>query len=302
MAVTDALGGSGLVRAAQALGPEFDTLARVLTFLGDEPFYLLALPLVYWCVSRRAGVHLGAVLLTSVWLNGVLKLVFDMPRPYHVDDGVDAVTTAHGGGMPSGHAQNSVAFWGYLAVTVRRPWFRVLAVTLILLTAASRLQLGVHFPADLAVGLAIGAAWLALFLALAPRLERWLADCGDGRRLALAVAFPGALLLGSGGDRISVTAAATLLGLATGLVVERRWLRFTPAGVPLSQRAAAYTLGIAVMALLYLGLKPLGGLLPWEPLARTLRYTLVGLWGAAGAPALCLYLGLLRREESASQH
>ena len=41
-----------------------------MTFLGDEYFYMLFLPLLYWCIDSRAGFRVGAMLMFS---NGIVN-------------------------------------------------------------------------------------------------------------------------------------------------------------------------------------------------------------------------------------
>ncbi len=39
--------------------PFLDGLFTVATFLGEEEFYLVFLPLIYWCFSKRTGIRLA---------------------------------------------------------------------------------------------------------------------------------------------------------------------------------------------------------------------------------------------------
>lgn len=280
------------ILAVQQLSPALDGLARAVTFLGDEPFFLLVLPLVYWCIDRRVGARLTVALLLSGWANGVLKLVFDLPRPAGVDARVEEIRPTRGGGMPSGHAMNTVVFWGVLATAFRRPLLWGVFAAAIVLVPLSRLYLGVHFPSDLVAGIALGALMLAAFAIAAPRVEHWLAASAIGWQLTAATVVPTVLLLICSDHRIAGRAAAALLGVAVGLVIERRWIRFSPAGVPIIRRALAWLLGVAVLTALWLGLQPALETVFGVTAARIAGYTVIGLWVAAGAPALFVALGL----------
>jgi hypothetical protein len=46
-----------------------------MTFLGDEEFYLLLLPLLYWASAAGWGLRLGVMLLLTAGVNNVLKLL-----------------------------------------------------------------------------------------------------------------------------------------------------------------------------------------------------------------------------------
>lgn len=283
------------VLALQQFSPAMDRLAVAVTHLGGEWFFLLILPLVYWCVDRRVGARLAVVLILSGWTNGALKLLFDLPRPPAVDARIEEIRPAHGGGMPSGHAQNTLVFWGYLAAALRKPALWIVFAAAIVLVPLSRLYLGVHFPSDLFAGLAFGAALLGTFLYAVPRIEAWLSASTAGTRMAVAVAAPVVLLLLSGGNPVGVRVSAALLGIAVGIVIERRWVRYAPAGVPIPRRALAWLLGTGILVLLGQRLDPFLGAVLGAADADLVRYIVLGLWVAAGAPALFVATGLYIR-------
>jgi len=99
----------------QNLGDWLYLPMQFFTFMGYQEFYLLFIPIIYWCLEPKMGIRLGVGLMCSAALNGILKLTFHSPRPYWVDQRVRALSTESSFGMPSGHAQNSVVFWGLLA-------------------------------------------------------------------------------------------------------------------------------------------------------------------------------------------
>ena len=75
-----------------------------ITFLGDETFYLLFMPMIYWCVDALAGLRIGIVLIFSSFLNGFLKMIFKSPRPFWVSDRIEMTAHHDSFGLPSGHA------------------------------------------------------------------------------------------------------------------------------------------------------------------------------------------------------
>jgi hypothetical protein len=94
-----------------------------------------------------------------------------------------------------------------------------------------------------------------------------------------------------------ITTSATLLGMAVGLALERRWLGFESDG-PWRQRVWRFGLGMLVMIGLWLGLRlAFAGLEP-AFLYRFIRYSLMGLWGAFGAPWVFVRLGLAQTEQA----
>ena len=101
-----------LIVALQRASPGLDGVMRFLTFLGREEFFLLATTFIYWCVSPTWGMRALAVLLLSDALNGIFKWIFHEPRPYWVSAQLRALGTETSYGIPSGHAQTGVSFWG----------------------------------------------------------------------------------------------------------------------------------------------------------------------------------------------
>ena len=69
-------------RAFQALGGWLRTPMVIFTFLGDEQFYLIAIPLVYWCIHKGLGADLGVLLVLSSFTNTALKSFFKHSRPF----------------------------------------------------------------------------------------------------------------------------------------------------------------------------------------------------------------------------
>ena len=162
----------------QQFSPTLDFPFKAVTFLGDKEFFLLLMPLVYWCINRQAGAKLFMLLLFSAYLNEVAKLLADQPRPFNYDPRVIKIVHADSGGFPSGHTQSAVVVWGYLACRFNKKALWVFAGFLILAIPLSRIYLGAHFPTDLLGGYVIGALVLFLFIWLTPRIESWFLNKG----------------------------------------------------------------------------------------------------------------------------
>lgn len=283
--------GIELILWLQQFRPTLDLPFRAFTFTGDELFFLLFLPLVYWCLDRRLGAWVTLLFLVSAYVNAVAKVFAAQPRPALYDARVWAYSDVGGsGGFPSGHTQNTLAVWGYLAARVRRTWMWIVAGVLVVCVPLSRLYLGVHFPHDLLGGYVIGALLLFVYLRWGERGEQWLARQSVGAQLALVAAFSIPLMLVFPTED-GVTGGATLLGMGTGFVIQARWIGFEVDGV-LWKRALRYALGAAVMVGLWAGLRAAFSELEPALLFRFIRYALMGFWGGAGAPWGFVRLGL----------
>jgi membrane-associated phospholipid phosphatase len=266
----------------QQFSPWLDLPFITFTFMGEEATYLLLLSGLYWCVDRRIGAWVTVLFLLSAYFNAAAKVFFDQPRPFEYDSRVRQLVLASGRGLPSGHAQNSLVVWGYLATQFRRAWLWWLAGLLIIFISLSRIYLGVHFPTDIVGGHLLGASLLFLYLWLEPGIETWLKDKSLIWPLSLTTAAS-LLLIWFFPTESGITAGAALFGLGSGFILERRWLGFE-AGGPWRQRLLRFAIGAIVMMGLWLGLHfAFFGLEP-TLLLRFVQYALIGLWGAFGGP------------------
>ncbi len=113
----DALIQNGIdwIVAIQSLGSWLELPMIFFTVLGNENFFFLVLPLLYWSVDHRLGLRIAFILATSNYLNSIVKLLFAAPRPFWVSAQVEPFLHEDTFGIPSGHAQNSAAFTGIAA-------------------------------------------------------------------------------------------------------------------------------------------------------------------------------------------
>ncbi|MGE5552570.1 MAG: phosphatase PAP2 family protein [Betaproteobacteria bacterium] len=263
-----------VLRAIQSIhGPVLDRLFVAVTMLGAEEFYLLVIPTLYWCVDRTQGRRLGRLFLLSAFVNVWLKGLFHTSRPSPAQVRVLFPESGTGYAFPSGHAQGAATFWGYLALRRRRRWVTLLAGLLIFLVALSRLYLGLHWPSDVAGGLALGL----LFAWVWERAGRWWEDELGAivwpLRAVGAFLFPLLLLLAERGPN-AVKLVGALAGFSGGAVLAGPWatLPKTEGG---TRQVAKVLLGLSGLFLLRTGLKTI---FPASLLFDGLRYGLIGLW------------------------
>lgn len=311
----------------QGLGEWLVVPMRFFTFLGQEEFFLVIMPALYWCVDAALGLRIGLMLMLANAVNASAKLLFRGARPYWVDTRVRAYLSESSFGAPSGHAETAASVWGLLATSVRRRWLQALLVFIIFAIGVSRIYLGVHFTSDVLLGWTIGALTVVLFLILEKPLWNWLKRQQLGQQCLAALFFALLLiaisllpLLWLGGwemppgwsanaarafpgnpiDPLNPQGAFTIGGTLFGMASGAAWLYRRKGGLdtsgPLQQRVFRYLFGFAGMIALYAGL---GAIFPRDPsllsyTLRFLRYTLIGLWVSALAPVLFVQLGLAR--------
>ncbi len=183
-----------------------DILFEAITFFGEQEVFIAIIGYIFWNISRKKGITLGVVLLTSASLNEGIKLIIRAPRPFQVLDGIKGkrLSTAEGYAFPSGHTQNSTTFYTSMAYIVRKKWYTLAAIILSMLIGVSRVYLGVHWPIDAAAGFVLG-----IFLAslLYTRLLNWL----NNDKILKSVTI--------GLGTLTFTAALTLSLLETSAVI-----------------------------------------------------------------------------------
>lgn len=262
---------------------------ELITNLGGSN-YLYLIPLVIWCVDYRTGQRLLVVFTFTVFLNTTLKTWLGQPRPFQMDPRVIS-HGERGFGLPSGHAQLTVAYWGVIAHYVARPWFWAVAVVLMAAIGFSRIYLGVHFPSDVIAGWALGGVTLWAFIAYGERIEAALRRRDTAAQIQLSLAIAAGLLLFElllvgDAERINAGAAGFVAGAGVGSAIGAQRLAFDGRG-HWWQRVLRYLVGIALMLPMLGVMRKLG--VPEGVLGKgviALDLSLLGLWLTFGAPWL----------------
>jgi undecaprenyl-diphosphatase len=154
-------------------------IMRIVSFLGSTPFVtgaVIVIFLILWIKRLKAeAVFLAATLLCSVTLNNILKYSIQRLRP-----DVAPLENASFYSFPSGHAMNSLVFYGLLAYLAHH-WIknkRLLfvidsaAIILVLLIGVSRVYLGAHYSSDVVSGIAAGLFVFYVAIILKKNLTR----------------------------------------------------------------------------------------------------------------------------------
>ncbi|MEI6384987.1 MAG: phosphatase PAP2 family protein [Spirochaetota bacterium] len=282
--------GLDVVRFTQVFAsPVLTAVMNGISFLGSEPFYLIMLPIIYWAVDRKRGARIALVFLASAFVNAWLKDLFGQARPFEFDKALGlAIESSHG--LPSGHAQGSVVFFGMAAYFFPKPWKALVAILFPLAIGVSRVYLGVHFPTDVFLGWGLGLLFLLGNHLVGERLEGPLRKLGDRWRLILLaiIAFGMNVLYSQ-----DVSLAAAFLGAGFGFVWAGKAAPFSSGGTT-SQRLGRVILGLALTVIAYIGpryIAPPEGDAIYN-LVRFFRYALVGVCVSLAAPWIFLKLGL----------
>lgn len=315
--------GISIVIAIQSMGNWLVVPMQFFSNLGTENFFLIVLPLLYWCIDSSLGLRVGFILVTGDMFNYVFKLLIAGPRPYWISSHVKAFWPETTFGAPSGHAQIAMSVWGIVASYYKKVWFWVAAGIIIFLIGFSRIALGAHFPHDVIIGWLIGAVILFFFIRFWDRATAWLLTKTFKEQILYAFSaslifillgfsiatfrdnfiiperwISTALLLGTDVPApVDPSGIFTSAGILFGLGVGAAWIQqlggYQPSG-PVSKRFICYVIGLVGVLIFWMGL---GAVLPRGDgfifyLLRYIRYALVGWWVTGGAPWTFLKLKL----------
>ena len=301
----------------QSTLPQLEGFFKFMSALGEEEFYLVFLPLIFWCWDKRLGKYLVYAFLFSNALNAIGKHWLRQPRPYWLDSSL-MLSEEPSYGIPSSHVQLTTTIYGFFAGWFKRGWVTWLAIIIIAAMSLSRAYLGVHFVHDVATAFLIGLAILIGFFVWYRYRAAQYNKLILGQQLFWAIVMPlvlvvvygiGLLIIGEpntavawaafipDAERESIDSIATafgaLLGFGIGIHLEASRIRFKVDG-PIWQRGLRYLLGLLGTIVIWAGLRMV---FPSDPLwlavpLRVLRYLLATLWMSYYAPALFVRLKL----------
>ena len=315
--------GIEIILYLQGLGDWLFPVMKFFTFLGDEEFYLLITPVLYWCIDTSIGIRTALMLMFSSSIYTYGKWLFHTPRPYWYSRQIKIFKAETSFGMPSGHSTNAVTIWGYLASKFKKSWFWLIAVSLMILVGLSRIVLAVHFPHDVLSGWTLGIIILLVFIKLESKVTSWLQEKTLSQKITYAslvsilmiilawfvllplnnwsvpqtwqenatVAFPDEPQLDPASISGEITLAGTFIGLAIGHI-----LLFDNGGYSTKgkwwQQFLRYMVGVIGVFGIWAGLDSIfpdgNELIPL--IFRYFRYALVGFWITFLGPKLFILM------------
>jgi len=276
----------------QYFSPSLDILFKIFSLSGNELFYLLFMPAIIWCINPRIGIRLLILTLVSTYLNALAKLLIDQPRPFNYDSRVKELMHATGGGLPSGHTQNALVFWSYIAASFKSKKLWIFAGVMMVFVPLSRVYLGVHFPTDLLGGYLLGIVVLLLFMKIEKPVINWLKQKNLGFHLSLSLGIPMLLVFTAPELDPAITGiGGVLMGALIGLSFEHQRREFQ---VPktIMKKIMGYFIGIIILFAFYIGLKLAFVSLEPQPIFRFIRYTIIGFHITFIAPWILFKLKL----------
>jgi len=249
-------------------------LASFFTMFGEELFLVGIVAFLYWSFNKKVGERIAVNLFMSILWFPMIKNVALRRRPYFdnpnikclkaVDPDADIYDIdAQGFSFPSGHSLTSCVTYTSLAVYFKPLWIKIVGIALPLFVAVSRFCLGVHYPTDVIVGLAMGY----IIVLVTPVLYDKFFDKDWFLILVLLTGVPGIFFCNTS-DFFS--GFGITLGGVFGIIFERHFVNFKDTRKPLYM-ILRFIFGIGVFLLFAQGLK---FILPANYLTRVIRYAL----------------------------
>ena len=263
----------------------------VITELGSELFYIGIILTGYWAFDKRHTIAAASALIVSLLTNYWLKVTIANPRPdtSYWYDGYGDVNFS----TPSGHAQNSTVFFGWISIKAKRIYLFVISFMLIFLIGISRVVLGVHYLEDILLGWGIGILLLIILVHLEPHVTKFLENKSDFliygslfifglvATIITTIVFPPETIPAN--DSFGAY-GGLLMGLAIGLPIEKRYINF---GTKLEDKKRLILRVIIGFAFVVGTMYGLSFILSSDVLwMRTLRYLIVVICGIAVWPAI----------------
>ena len=250
-------------------------LMTTITIMAESLFIVAILAGLYWCVDKIKSKRLAWFVLFNFVGNGMIKNLIQMPRPF--DLGVVKpirAETATSFSFPSGHTQTATSFWSGAMLVLRTKGMYAMGSCIILLTALSRVYLGVHWPMDVLGGIFFGV----IFTLLANKL---LGDKGEIRPAhVIGVSIVVLLVMIFKVDADLYKGAAALWGMTCGAYIEQKYIQFE-AVQNWRIQLKKILIGFGGLVLIYLILSKV---LPAVKIVKMIKYALLLLWITAGAP------------------
>lgn len=248
-----------------------------VTMMAEHLFLLPLLAVLYWLVDKRKSRRLAWFMLFNGVANGMMKSIVNMPRPF--DKGVVKpirMETATGSSFPSGHTQTATSFWMGSMFILKTNASIILGSIMIILTALSRLYLGVHWPMDVVAAIAFGI----IFTYFAHLLIDEEGEFTEFHIILSSLLCLLVLIFKVEADLYKTVAA--LWGLCIGSYLENKYIQFEVKGSKRYQ-ITKIVIGLIGILVIYVGMSKL---LPAQKVVSMIKYALVIIWIMAGAPYL----------------
>ncbi len=251
----------------QIANPFWDGFFTIVSIFGEEFFLIALLTFIYWCHDKKMGYKVGFLYVLNAPVNFTVKAIVNAPRPIG-SEGVRTIykDTATGSSFPSGHSQLGGGLFYFMFKNGKNRILKTMFIIIALLIPLSRLYLGVHFPVDVVVGLALGiimvyvSGWI--FEKLYENHTMWM----------LLFTLPPLVYSIVTGDEDGYKMAGLVIAFIIGMIIEKNYIDFSVKAKPGIQ-AIKYLAGVgAVLAIRSI----LKAVMPINIWSGFIRYFIIG--------------------------
>jgi len=157
-----------ILRIQQGITPGQVIFWRIMSSSVTVLSFGVPILLALWHWFNRSGSWLpllytfGSIASAGI-INYIIKFIFQAERPFHTSLSVLKLGSGGSFSFPSGHSAEAFAAAVFIGCWVNHSILRSMLIVWALLVAMSRVILGVHTPADVIAGMALGSAVSLIF-------------------------------------------------------------------------------------------------------------------------------------------
>lgn len=163
--------------------PFLKGLFILFTAFGEPFFLVLVCGFLYFGYRKRWGIYTILCILSTETANNLIKNIVRRPRPYMTHEEIQCLKpldsrhdlydeVRQGFSFPSGHSSGAASFCASLFACSGSRNVLIIGVPIVLLVAASRFSLGVHYPTDVCAGILLGIVNTAMIDRLYRKIDR----------------------------------------------------------------------------------------------------------------------------------
>ncbi len=236
----------------QSLGnPFLDIFFKTVSSVFSEPVYIFLASLIFWCYNKKTGIKAMYVILFSAFAAILAKNLFGMPRPPEYLHKIEENEF----GFPSGHAQVSSGFWGYIGASTKNKWLIIAGAMAIFSISLSRIYLGVHYAGDVMGGIIFGLLIAIISFKAESGIINKIEKLSRSSKYLVAVILPVLLVTIAAMQKSLLKEQAeiglVMVGIGVGCLLENERVRFEDAKNN-TQRMKRAIIGVAVLGIIYL--------------------------------------------------
>lgn len=260
----------------------FDAFFGFCTFFGEELFFVILIPILYWTINKRIAMMVSCAGILSLSVNGVFKDIAQIERPIinenirfvEIDNlFVNTIDLKDSYSFPSGHAQLVSTLICSLGFSLKNKRFWIFGSILIVLVCLSRVYLGVHWPLDVLVGGILGLVLAYGMYKLFMKLEN------KKIFIYLGLIVIGFILLLFAQTADTYKALGGIIGFSLGAIFEMKLVNFNPQEGKLWKKVVRVVLGLIILLGLKEGLKYGFSLISDNNIFHVIRYFLLTFVG-----------------------